>query len=118
MIDQSRYYIAGAFAAGVVVTIALQQYQKRGSEESTNHLLKQQRDVILNLSKINDLDVLKKSLAGIESLVGRQNEQVKEGIEGCIGNTPLIKIKSLSEATGCEIFAKAEVGYARNFYHI
>lgn len=27
---------------------------------------------------------------------------------GCIGNTPLIRIKSLSEATGCEILAKAE----------
>ncbi|KAJ9648296.1 Cysteine synthase 2 [Coniosporium tulheliwenetii] len=31
-----------------------------------------------------------------------------EGIEGCIGNTPLFKIKSLSDATGCEILAKAE----------
>jgi hypothetical protein len=30
------------------------------------------------------------------------------GIEGCIGNTPLFKIRSLSEATGCEILAKAE----------
>ena len=31
-----------------------------------------------------------------------------DGIEGCIGNTPLIRIKSLSEETGCEILAKAE----------
>jgi cysteine synthase len=31
-----------------------------------------------------------------------------DGIEGCIGNTPLIKIHSLSEATGCMILAKAE----------
>jgi hypothetical protein len=31
------------------------------------------------------------------------------GIEGLIGNTPLIRINSLSEATGCEILAKAEV---------
>lgn len=30
------------------------------------------------------------------------------GIEGTINNTPMIKIKSLSEATGCEILAKAE----------
>lgn len=30
------------------------------------------------------------------------------GIEGLIGNTPLIKLKSLSDATGCEILAKAE----------
>jgi cysteine synthase len=36
-------------------------------------------------------------------------EEIAEGIEGTIGNTPLIKIKSLSEVTGCEILAKAEV---------
>ena len=35
--------------------------------------------------------------------------EIPEGIEGCIGNTPLFKIKSLSEETGCEILAKAEV---------
>ncbi|KAF2754069.1 transmembrane protein [Pseudovirgaria hyperparasitica] len=35
-------------------------------------------------------------------------EEIKDGIEGCIGNTPLIRIKSLSDATGCEILAKAE----------
>ena len=34
---------------------------------------------------------------------------VPEGIEACIGNTPLIKIKSLSDETGCDILAKAEV---------
>lgn len=34
--------------------------------------------------------------------------EIREGIEGCIGNTPLLKIKSLSQATGCEILAKAE----------
>ncbi|KAI1968954.1 Cysteine synthase 2 [Ophidiomyces ophidiicola] len=33
---------------------------------------------------------------------------IVDGIEGCIGNTPLIRIKSLSEATGCEILGKAE----------
>ncbi|KAB8611423.1 hypothetical protein FH972_025928 [Carpinus fangiana] len=35
-------------------------------------------------------------------------EDIKLGIEGTIGNTPLLKIKSLSDATGCEILAKAE----------
>ncbi|KAK4145431.1 tryptophan synthase beta subunit-like PLP-dependent enzyme [Dichotomopilus funicola] len=33
---------------------------------------------------------------------------IVHGIEGAIGNTPLIKIRSLSEATGCTILAKAE----------
>jgi len=32
----------------------------------------------------------------------------KEGLIGSIGNTPLIKIRSLSEETGCDILAKAE----------
>jgi cysteine synthase A len=36
-------------------------------------------------------------------------EDIPDGIEACIGNTPLFRIRSLSEATGCEIFAKAEV---------
>ena len=35
--------------------------------------------------------------------------EVPEGIEACIGNTPLFKIKSLSKETGCDILAKAEV---------
>lgn len=34
--------------------------------------------------------------------------EIPVGVEGLIGHTPLIKIKSLSEATGCEIFAKSE----------
>jgi cysteine synthase A len=37
-----------------------------------------------------------------------QEYDVPVGIEGLIGDTPLIKLKSLSEATGCEILAKAE----------
>lgn len=32
-----------------------------------------------------------------------------DGIEGCIGNTPLVVIRSLSEATGRTILAKAEL---------
>jgi cysteine synthase A len=36
-------------------------------------------------------------------------EDIRNGLEECIGNTPLIRIKSLSELTGCEILGKAEV---------
>ncbi|KAH0609096.1 uncharacterized protein H6S33_001324 [Morchella sextelata] len=35
-------------------------------------------------------------------------EDIRNGLEDCIGNTPLIRIKHLSEATGCEILGKAE----------
>ncbi|CAG8690512.1 3891_t:CDS:2, partial [Ambispora leptoticha] len=35
-------------------------------------------------------------------------KKIVNGVEGLIGNTPMIKIRSLSKATGCEILAKAE----------
>ena len=38
--------------------------------------------------------------------------EVPEGIEACIGNTPLFRIKSLSSLTGCDILGKAEVQIA------
>src|SRR6187551_2762389 len=34
--------------------------------------------------------------------------QFKEDVLAAIGNTPLIKLRRASEATGCEILAKAE----------
>jgi cysteine synthase A len=52
---------------------------------------------------------LKRTFAELERSINLGIADIKEGIEGCIGNTPLIKIKSLSDATGCEILAKAEV---------
>ena len=36
------------------------------------------------------------------------NQTVKRGLVDAIGNTPLIRIDSLSEQTGCEILGKAE----------
>jgi cysteine synthase A len=43
------------------------------------------------------------------SVAGLPDIEIPEGIESTIGNTPMFRIKSLSDATGCEIFAKAEV---------
>ena len=40
---------------------------------------------------------------------GLLSSSVINGLQGSIGNTPLIRIKSLSDATGCNIFGKAEV---------
>ena len=34
--------------------------------------------------------------------------EVKHGVSGAINNTPLIRINTVSEATGCEILGKAE----------
>ncbi|KAJ3333426.1 hypothetical protein HDU76_008237 [Blyttiomyces sp. JEL0837] len=40
--------------------------------------------------------------------LSRHHEEVLEGLEALIGNTPLVRINSLSDATGCEILGKAE----------
>ncbi|KAF2013202.1 PALP-domain-containing protein [Aaosphaeria arxii CBS 175.79] len=87
MPDRSQYYTLGAFLLGVVLTSAwTQQWSSSPSRKSRNR----QRPNV-------------KDHEG-----SAEHDGIKEGIEGCIGNTPLIKIKSLSEATGCEILAKAE----------
>lgn len=39
---------------------------------------------------------------------GERAQGILDGVEACIGNTPLIKIESLSKATGRTILAKAE----------
>ena len=43
-----------------------------------------------------------------KSRSGDKDTGIGEGLESCVGNTPLFRIKSLSDATGCEILAKAE----------
>lgn len=111
MPDYTRYYILGAFLLGVAATTAYQDRTAKQdpSDEATEKLFKQQRKLLSEFARISDLVVLKKSLVEFESSLRTGAGEIKEGIEGCIGNTPLIKIKSLSEYTGCEILVKAEV---------
>lgn len=87
MPDNSTLYIGTAFTAGVCLALVGKgildsQARKDNSSES----------------------------ATSDALVARPGPPaIVEGIEGCIGNTPLFRIKSLSDETGCEILAKAEV---------
>lgn len=39
---------------------------------------------------------------------GEGKEMIGEGLESCVGHTPLFRIRSLSEETGCEVLGKAE----------
>jgi cysteine synthase A len=43
-----------------------------------------------------------------KGLIDIKSGQIVKGVEGLIGDTPLMKIESLSELTGCEILGKAE----------
>ncbi|OAL55724.1 PALP-domain-containing protein [Pyrenochaeta sp. DS3sAY3a] len=109
MPDQSKYYALGAFVLGIGLTVAYHnQFARTSDDSSSKTSLKQRKKWLAGVAKINDLETLKKSLLEYDDSLEETTGSFKEGIEGCIGNTPLIKIKSLSDYTGCEILAKAE----------
>lgn len=106
--------VAVAFVAGILLTLGFKdlypdlerRYQRRRgvgtgtiASDSTSSDL---RPVGSNIPPLKLEDRTRKSLVGLPK------PPLLEGIEGCIGNTPLFKIKSLSDATGCTILAKAE----------
>ena len=111
MSDHTRYYILGAFLLGVTLTTAYNKNLAKleNNDAGSKSSFEQRRRLVSSLANINDLDTLKKKISQLESALEQGTENIKQGIEGCIGDTPLIRIKSLSEYTGCEIFAKAEV---------
>ncbi|GES58875.1 PALP-domain-containing protein [Aspergillus terreus] len=96
MNDHSRVYIGTAFLAGVVLTIGFKDLLYPELEQRLRAYLARRR------SQSNGAD-------STDVLTARPGPpMIVDGIEGCIGNTPLFRIKSLSEATGCEILGKAE----------
>ncbi|KAK2875404.1 hypothetical protein FQN49_001630 [Arthroderma sp. PD_2] len=92
-------YIAAAFATGAICTIAIDRFflQSDGLSSQREHMNK---DAINGHSTANGVEYSESKKP--------QPPPIVDGIEGCIGNTPLVRIRSLSEATGCEILAKAE----------
>ncbi|KAL4786661.1 tryptophan synthase beta subunit-like PLP-dependent enzyme [Aspergillus varians] len=99
MKDSSHIYIGTAFVAGVVLSIAFKDLFYPEIEERIREYQAGRRS---QSSKAVQSPTT-------ESLVARHGPPaIVDGIEGCIGNTPLLRIKSLSDATGCEILAKAE----------
>lgn len=129
-----RLYLTSAFIAGILLTLGFKDFypdlERRfrrarraqlaakadsGSSSSSSAGI---RDVIENN---NNKDIILDDCTisgGINNGGGGDGSRwddevvvrdVPDGIEACVGNTPLFRIKSLSEETGCEIFAKAEV---------
>ena len=107
MIGRDRVYLALAFSAGVLLTLAFKDvYPDLERRYQIYRKSKRHRGRTYTLD-VGQAVSLKDNATGEHS--DGQESEIPEGIEGCIGNTPLFKIKSLSEATGCEILAKAEV---------
>lgn len=112
--------IVGAFIAGILVTLGFKdlypdlelRYRRwrrqrlyRGDGTGTSGPVKH---VYLQDDENNPSTQEFSATSDSDALPLPLKEDIKEGIEGTIGLTPLIRIKSLSEATGCNILAKAE----------
>jgi len=110
-----------AFVTGVLVTLGFKDvYPDLENRYQQRRRRRQRRRSTITLSK-QESDARRDSLFFFGGGLGggpvtlQDHEAVEvdisaivEGLEGCIGNTPLVRIKSLSEATGREILAKAE----------
>ena len=101
--------VALAFAAGILVTLGFKDFYP---DLETRFQRKRRRARGLSGDGVRRGSIFwgkPVELEDRESEVSTPKEaHLAEGIEACIGNTPLIKIQSLSEATGRIILAKAE----------
>ncbi|RAH66241.1 putative cysteine synthase [Aspergillus aculeatinus CBS 121060] len=105
MDDHSHLYIGTAFVAGVLLTIGFKDLVYPELDQRIHEYLTRRQSQPATDSE----DLLSTEDLSTETLAARPGPPaIVEGIEGCIGNTPLFRIKSLSDATGCEILGKAE----------
>lgn len=113
MTSHPRLYLTVAFLTGVFLTLGFKDFYpdlerrfRRRKRLASDDIDEQPMKGKITLED----DKSHRNIAASEGLdQGRGREGIVDGIEGTIGNTPLIRIKSLSEATGCEVLAKVEV---------
>lgn len=97
MNDNSRLYLGTtAFVAGILLTLGFKDLLYPALAQ----LLRESQSQDAESRRRREADVL---------VVRAGPPAIVDGIEGCIGNTPLFRIKSLSDETGCDILGKAEV---------
>ncbi|KAI2625976.1 PALP-domain-containing protein [Hypomontagnella submonticulosa] len=118
--DHPRAYgtaaIAVAFAAGVLVTLGFKdlypdlerrfQERNRPRPRGPNGVRQRRSSIFWGPVELEDHES-NNALVVPGARIPR-DEGISNGIEGCIGRTPLIRIPSLCEATGRTILAKAE----------
>lgn len=117
--NRQKLTATGGFLLGIIVTLGLKDlypdlelaYRRRLRHlRGTQHPRPGQADYV----RLEDHTKRKSSVfPGGSNVPLKQasiapQQEISVGVEGLIGNTPLIKLRSLSDATGCEILAKAE----------
>lgn len=118
--NKHKLTTTGGFVLGVVVTLAFKDFypdlelsfrQRLRRVRGLPHPLPGEPDYV----RLEDHTRRKSSLfpPGVDDSIAIRHrdadpDNIPVGIEGLIGDTPLIKLRSLSDATGCEILVKAE----------
>jgi cysteine synthase A len=105
--SRTRLYIGLSFVAGILLTLGFKDVYP-DLERRFHRKSKIYRSVSRRFSRfsLGPAVQLKDNESGATK--SKESQPIPEGLEACIGNTPLFRIKSLSDATGCEILAKAE----------
>lgn len=122
MTDHPKAYgtaaIAVAFTAGILVTLGFKdlypdlenRFQRKRNPDHRSSAIGPRRSSMLWGPPVKLEDHESQPKSGLRHLRAGSGSCAiaSDGIEACIGNTPLIKLHSLSEATGRTILAKAE----------
>lgn len=110
MDNRPRLFLTAAFLCGVLLTLGFKDFYPDLERRF------RRRRVPINLVSGAGLDIDDRidleDRTRESSAKEYRDVEVAEGIAACVGNTPLFRVKSLSEETGCDILAKAEVEYA------
>ncbi|KAL8947816.1 MAG: hypothetical protein Q9222_005943 [Ikaeria aurantiellina] len=114
MDSRPRLFLTAAFLCGVLLTLGFKdfypdlerRFRRRKRSGPGDSLAGAGLDIAD--TQIGLEDHTKNKEEDKSSKDEERGKAVREGIESCVGNTPLFLIKSLSEATGCEILGKAE----------
>lgn len=104
MDNRPRLYLTAAFVCGVLLTLGFKDFYPDLERRFRRRRSPADTLVSAGLERIDLEDHTK-----IRASDKPDHVEIAEGIEACVGNTPLFRIKSLSEETGCDILAKAEV---------
>lgn len=110
MEHRPKLYATTGFIAGILLTLGFKEFYP--DLERRFRLRHAANKTVAGTGVRDDDDKYPIDLEDHTKLASAKHEgavDVAEGIEACVGNTPLFRIRSLSEATGSEIIAKAEV---------
>jgi len=109
--SRASLYIGLAFLAGILLTLGYKDLYpdlEQRFRRARRRRQQQRSRALSNTTLLREEDQITLRDNSNPQSPAIREAGISEGLEACIGNTPLFKIRSLSDATGCEILAKAE----------